>query len=392
MLIHSAKPSGAELALTRLLGGVDHEDVLVVSAEPGPVLDLLRRRGVRAVHLPGLPSAGEASRSSSLYARLCAVLVLLHYGTTVARHVADHPPEVVVARSVKSMVYGAVAARRLGVPLVWSVHDRMSADYLGRVSSAVVRVLGRLLPSAYVVNSTTTRDTISTGGKPVLVSPPPLDTTAASRVALGPVERVVMVGRLAPWKGQHLFLEAFARVFAGTDVEAVVVGSALFGEDDYAVALQEQAAGLRVRFTGQVDDVPAELRAAQVAVHASTLPEPFGAVVVEAMAAGCAVVATAPGGPAEVVTDGTDGLLVPCGDVEALVAALTRLRDDGLLRTRLSRAAPLTAARYRTEVVAPEWEDWLIGVAHGGTKGSTVTAATPTDDRDEAPAAEPSTG
>jgi glycosyltransferase involved in cell wall biosynthesis len=69
------------------------------------------------------------------------------------------------------------------------------------------------------------------------------------------------------------------------------------------------------------------------------------------MAAGLPVIATDAGGPAEVITDGVDGLLVPPGDVSALVAALRRLAVDQDLRVRLGRAAVTTAEQFSPEVI-----------------------------------------
>jgi glycosyltransferase involved in cell wall biosynthesis len=74
-------------------------------------------------------------------------------------------------------------------------------------------------------------------------------------------------------------------------------------------------------------------------VHASRIPEPFGQVVVEGMAAGAAVVATRGGGPSELVRDGVDGLLVASDDVASMAAALRRLAGDAAERQRLGEAA-----------------------------------------------------
>ena len=136
-----------------------------------------------------------------------------------------------------------------------------------------------------------------------------------------------------------------------------VVGSPLFGEDDYAASLPAHAARLgvadRTVFTGFVDDVAQVLSDADVFVHASVRAEPFGQVVVEAMGAGLAVVAADAGGPAEVITQGTDGLLFAPGDVDALAGCLRLLGSDPALRDRLGRAATQSAARFRPEMLAP---------------------------------------
>jgi glycosyltransferase involved in cell wall biosynthesis len=151
-----------------------------------------------------------------------------------------------------------------------------------------------------------------------------------------------MVGRLAPWKGQDVFLRAFAKAFPNGEATAVIAGSAMFGEDEFAVSVQTLVEGLcvagRVTLAGFVDDVPALLSDTDVLVHASVLPEPFGQVIIEAMAAGCAVIASDAGGPSEIVTNEIDGLLVRPGDVEALGAALRRLLAGPELRQRLAKA------------------------------------------------------
>src|SRR6185436_14775046 len=107
------------------------------------------------------------------------------------------------------------------------------------------------------------------------------------------------------------------------------IGAALFGEEDYAASLRTLAAELglahRVDFVGFVADVNAEFARLDVLVVPSLVPEGFGLTVVEGMAAGVPVIAPDAGGPAEVITDGVDGVLVPAGDTAALATALARL-------------------------------------------------------------------
>ena len=162
-----------------------------------------------------------------------------------------------------------------------------------------------------------------------------------------------MLGRLAPWKGQDVFLRAFAAAFPDGTERATIAGSAMFDEDDYAQELIRLAEHLgldgRVTFAGFVDDVSALLGQCDAVVHASVIAEPFGQVVVEGMAAGLPVIASAAGGPLEVITDDVDGLLFPPADVDALRRALQNVAGDPALRLRLG-----TAARRRAEDFTPE--------------------------------------
>jgi glycosyltransferase involved in cell wall biosynthesis len=221
-----------------------------------------------------------------------------------------------------------------------------------------VRAAARLLPAVVVANSASTLRTLAvTGGR---VVPSPLDPSIRPSVRGEEgdgVVRFAIVGRLAEWKGQRLAIEAFASAFPEGGALLRVVGAPMFGEEAYAESLPELAVSLgvadRVEFCGFVDDVAGVLGATDVVVHASVLPEPFGQVVIEAMGAGCAVVVADAGGPAEVVTDGVDGVLYPMGDRAALAAALRRLAGHAELRARLGAAAARTAAAFTPDALAP---------------------------------------
>jgi glycosyltransferase involved in cell wall biosynthesis len=144
------------------------------------------------------------------------------------------------------------------------------------------------------------------------------------------VLRVGLVGRISPWKGQHIFIEAIARVRDRfPQARFQIIGAALFGEEAYGEQLRRRATELGLddclEFTGFRTDVPALMRRLTVLVHASTIGEPFGQVVIEGMVAGRAVIATNGGGVPEIVQDDITGLLVPMGDIDAMAAAMIRL-------------------------------------------------------------------
>jgi len=168
-----------------------------------------------------------------------------------------------------------------------------------------------------------------------------------------------IVGRLQRWKGIHVLVDALPLVRARhPEAQLVIVGGAHEPEPDYPAALMAQVAhfGLEgaVTFAGFQADAPRWMQAMDIIVHASDR-EPFGIVVIEAMALGKPVVAGADGGPAEVITPGVDGLLAPFGDAAALAEALLKYLDDPALAARCAegaarRARDFSASRYARAV------------------------------------------
>jgi glycosyltransferase involved in cell wall biosynthesis len=140
------------------------------------------------------------------------------------------------------------------------------------------------------------------------------------------------------------------------------------GDGDEREPLQARAAELgladRVRFLGPLtrERVVELFRAADASILSSSW-ENFPHTVVEALAAGTPVIATAAGGVAEVVQDEVNGLLVPVGDADALGAAVRRFAADGALRERLRTAAAPSVAEYEPERVFARLEAKLLDVA-----------------------------
>ena len=155
---------------------------------------------------------------------------------------------------------------------------------------------------------------------------------AAVRESLGVNGRhrlIANIGRIVPWKGQDVFLRAFASIApAHPEARAVVVGSA--GNKQAGQAFEAELHRLvsdlglteRVTFTGHRSDVEDIMSASDVVVHSSSEAEPLGRVVMEAIALEKPVIATGAGGVPEMVRDGETGSLVPPGDVEAMARAL----------------------------------------------------------------------
>ncbi|CAM3788702.1 glycosyltransferase [Tsukamurella ocularis] len=341
---HTAAPSGAELAFARLAGELRHRGVpaTVVLLAPGPLTDVLEAADVPVTVVPGRPST--VRRDTGPVGLLRGAVGLYRAGRRLTPLLLDADADVVVAESTKALLVGAVASRRTGIPLVWQVHDRVSAEYFGRKRFAL-RLLGRLAASGYLANSRGTLRTISTGGSPTAVCHPGVDLSAVPvpEPQRAPKNvKIAMIGRITPWKGQDLLLRALAQMDAEPAVR-FVGGTHFDGDDGYLAELEELAARLgiahRVTFTGHVADPIAEAADADIVVHYSRLTEPFGQVVAEAMAAGRVVVAARAGGPTELIVDREDGVLVAPRRPDLLAVALDALIADWELREQLSAAA-----------------------------------------------------
>jgi glycosyltransferase involved in cell wall biosynthesis len=379
-LDHVARMSGGEIALLRLLGALrDRVDAYVILGEEGPLADRLRELGIPVDVLPLDPGVRDVRRTVVTPTQLSPrVLVRVLRDTWRLRaRIRAIRPDLVHTNSLKSALYGGLAGRLAHVPVIWHIRDRVADDYMPRSAVRLVRIASRILPSAVVCNSRTTLETLPARlhahvlYNPIVPDaverPAAFERRGAAGITIG------VAGRLAPWKGQHVFLEAFARAFPDSTTRARIIGSAMFGEDAYAEGLVAQAERLgiadRVDFRGFRDDIWSELAELDLLVHCSTSPEPFGQVVVEGMASGVPVIAAAAGGPTEVIQDEVSGVLVEANDPAALAHALRRLADDPVLRARLGSAGQEASREFTPERTAErlvQLYGQLLGVAVTG--------------------------
>ncbi len=349
---HSGTLAGGDIALLRQIAALDKNlyHTHVTLFEEGPLLELLRCRGISAEVLQGFGSLSRQKKENmkgisllnlSTAGQISALIGALQ-GVMLSRQIA-----LVHTNTLKAHLPGGLAARRLGLPLVWHMHDRIAPDYLPRPMVALLRKTARWLPDTVIANSVCTLRTLQLPRrKPAAVVYPglPLDEAVIGRPPVFDAPVIGMVGRFAPWKGQHVFLEAASlAVKKAPGLRFRLIGAPLFGEDDYALRLKQQAkeAGLedKLEYTGFRNDIPQQVADLDMLVHCSIIGEPFGQVIVEGMAAERPVIASQGGGALEIIQDGINGILTPMGDAQALADAMLKIVQNAEASVEMGKKA-----------------------------------------------------
>lgn len=179
---------------------------------------------------------------------------------------------------------------------------------------------------------------------------------------------VIGVGRLQPMKGFDLLVEAFALVADDHPEWSLrILGD---GKSRRRLERRIRKRGLdeRVSLPGAVQDVPGELAAASIFVMSSRF-EPFGIVVIEAMASGLAIASFAcPAGPVELLTEEHNALLAPAEDVRTLANRLDELMRDEDLRRRLGRQAREDVRAFTVSRVTDRWVELIEALPGAGRR------------------------
>lgn len=359
---------GAERALRDLLELSVDQGIswLVIFLEDGPMVDAVAGSGVDTAVVP-------ARRFRQIGRTVSAVW-------RVAELVRRHGSEVVLSWMTKGQLYGGPASALAGVPGTWyQVGIPSRRSWLERFATVLParRVLACSATGAAAQAEMRPRRPVGfvypgvalDGFDPGSLPPPRQARRLLGLAPEGPL--IGTVGRLQRWKGMHVLVEAMPSILeAHPDVRCVVVGERHEREPEHLSFLEERVARLGLQEHVQLlvqRSSPLWLQAMDVVVHVSH-DEPFGIVVVEAMALGKPVVAGDAGGPAELITDGQSGLLVPYGDPAALAGAVLRFLAEPELVRRAGIAARARAEEFSVERFVVAFTTALKELA-GGARG-----------------------
>lgn len=372
-LLPSLLTGGAEVNLRTFLRAVDDQRLtpFILAPPQSRVATILADTGAAVISVP-TPSFFSTSlrlgRNRTLFNPIAVgldILLLLWASLGYARALRRAHIDVVHTGSVFAHLLGLIAAPLAGARLVWHVQDIISPRLGGSMVLPLFTRLGawrvdRIVCISEAVASglrTSWPQNIAQSKLSVVYNGVPAPAThlarAEARASLDlPNDHFVVchVGRIVPWKGQREFLAAVRLLTAQHPLTTVlVVGDSTSDGQAYHKTLlslvdEWHMMGV-VRFLGWRNDIETILAASDVLAHTSILPEPFGLVITEAMAAERPVVVSSLGGPAEIVRHEESGFVVDPRDTAALAAALLTLAQASDLRQAMGRAGKATAER-----------------------------------------------
>lgn len=253
-----------------------------------------------------------------------------------------HCPVMIYANGSRAALYGGVVGRILKLPVIWHCRIADPDVYLDFLLSK--------LSSLIVANSQATAHRFRPCVQPkvrIIYNGVDIEwlkdrTVKKPDFIQDDWKTMLTVARVSRWKRHDVVLSAFEHVAASDPkVHLVCLGSKDASEPEWWDHLQEKSRrspfSSRIHWVGQVEDVRPWYRAAHMLILGSE-NEPFGRVLIEAMACGVPVVATRSGGVPEVVRHGEDGFLVVPGNVEEMAAAIVKILRDESLRERLVKS------------------------------------------------------
>jgi glycosyltransferase involved in cell wall biosynthesis len=342
----------------------------LIAAQGGPLVERANRMGVTTRVLPFPPALSRLGDSKSSGGRAVRVVLgtRLAAGTCVAaaysrqlrRCIKEFEPDVLHSNSLKMNVLGAWAKGR-HLPIIWHLHDYVSS----RPFMSKVMRFYRNRCSAMLANSNSVRDDarwaltgpeVHTLYNAIDISEfspdgpvADLDRLCGLEPVATSVIRVGLLATMAWWKGHKDFIRALALLGHENLVRGYVIGGALYHTEGSQVEIEELRqlsrelnAAHRIGFAGFVERPSSAIRALDIVVHASTRPEPFGRVIVEAMACAKPVITTAVGGAAELISAGNNALDFRMGDCAHLAERICELAGDSQSRNRMGTAGRKT--------------------------------------------------
>jgi len=363
---HTAKMSGGERSLLLILEKIDKKKFhpFLVTPQTGEFTYEAERLGIERylVHIPSFVLKRKRSNTGlfflvlSLVATIPAIILLAIYAK-------KHRICIIYTNSQKAHLIGLCAGMLSNIAVVWHFRDILSSS----IARQVVKGLGLIFTYRIIAISEAVASQFKRAGylsKKVSVVYNSIDVEGFKRKCRESITNlkeeyelpedakiVASIGQIARWKGQEYLIRAAHELTKRFDnAYFFIIGKRFFGGEDYEKEIKkllyDLKLGQRVFFTGYRSDIPGIMSDIDILVHTPQEPEPFGRVLIEAMAAGTPVVAFDTGAAKEVLPDNM-GMLVPAFDTKTLVKAISKLlKNDKLYQKTAQRAREYVKEKF----------------------------------------------
>ncbi len=343
---HSSDLGGAEIGLANLAKEANGR-LEVALLHDGPFAGVLRQKGLEPRLLDAYPTSptSRVLRTSSIAVGVSSLVAqATRIRPRLLAALEESDVDVLVCNTLRASVLTLLCRLPRAVQTMVMVRDGLRPPYLTAARAVASQTAINLVGRAIVANSSWTASTIWSS-RPKYVLPPVIaraffDDPRRERPSVPP--KVLILGRIARWKGQLFGLEAASRVNFDGEWELTVAGGAWFGEDSYFAEVTDGASRMhnpRPAMLGHVSDVKNLIDDHDIVVHTSTMPEPFGQVIVQGMARGKVVIASGEGGPAEIIEHAKDGLLYEPRNADSLARNLNAALQDASAREEMGKLA-----------------------------------------------------
>jgi glycosyltransferase involved in cell wall biosynthesis len=365
---HTAELGGGEYSLLLLLERLDRDRFRphVALPGPGPLTSRLEERDVAWSPAPLL----RFERTANPIRLGRYVLAWRRAARVLSRLAEQVGADLVHANSTTAHLFAAAEPARSGVPSIWHVRDFSLTGIspvdraLVRRAAAIIAISGPIRDGVPAVAGAADKTVVIHNGVDINRFRSGDGTAVRRELGLDAATPLAgIVGQVVPWKGHARFLDAAARAAEPLPrARFLVVGDNRFGDfpgllDELEARSRELGLGDRVAFTGWRDDVVEVMNALDVLVLASE-NEPFGRVVIEAMACGTPIVSFRCGGPVEIIEHGRTGLLVEPFDTDAMAKAMTELLSDPARAAEMGRAGrEVVEQRFSADAYARKVQD-----------------------------------
>lgn len=355
-LDHAEKMGGAEFSLFYLIKENAESGIqsLLVAPENSETLIKIKKDITIPAEIFSHPltSLNPFKGIQNFFKLIKGILTLIHY---FKMHV-----DVVHVNTYRAAVYGLIAGKIAGKKTVWHVRDihrslffrklmPLFADKIITVSKAAAAPFSAKLTRNKV-------EVIYNGVDLTEYASEKTPGTLKQELHLSKDEILIgMVGRINRWKGFHLFIQAMPMVInRHPHVKAVIVGEEMFSKEGYLEELKDLTSGLglekTVRFLGRRTDIPNVMKSLDILVNFSSA-EPFGRVIIEALAMETPVIVAGSGGPPEIVGESKCGYVVEEPEPIKLAEAIVNMIDENDIESMGFAGRKLIEKQFNTKKV-----------------------------------------